>query len=118
MKRRISFGFRERRRDQRRPVTVEGQIDGVRVTLLDLSMTGVGGGVNALGGAADLDLRAGEKRTLQFTGPDGATVSLPVSVRRVDGPARGFGANFAALSEREFDAIEQLMFPRRAAMKA
>lgn len=120
MKRRVTFGTKDQRRDQRRPVSVEGRIDGIRVALLDLSVTGVGGGMIALGDAANLDICEGQSKTLQFTGPGPGdeTVSLPVTIQRVDGTAGAFGAVFAELSARDFDAIEKLMFPHRAKTNA
>ncbi len=114
MTHRVSFGTNEQRRDQRRPVSVEGRIDGGRVDLIDLSITGVGGGTIALGDAASLDIREGQNSILELTGANGQPVSLPVEIQRIDGEAGGFGAKFSELSDDDFDAIEKLMFPRRA----
>ena len=43
MRQRVTFGFKDKRRDQRRPVSLAGTIDGVAVTLTDLSFHGIGG---------------------------------------------------------------------------
>ena len=114
MSQRISFGTKEQRRDQRRPVSIEGTIGGVRVELVDLSFTGVGGGTIALANAEGLDLKGGERSTLMFTGPNGLPVTMPVTIQRIDDAAGAFGAVFSELSDGDFDAIEKLMFPRRA----
>jgi hypothetical protein len=43
MRQRVTFGFKDKRRDQRRPVSLAGTIDGVAVTLTNLSFHGIGG---------------------------------------------------------------------------
>ena len=110
---RVTFGTKEHRRDQRRPVPIEGRIGGVKVELVDLSLTGVGGGTVSLAGTSGMSLQEGESTSLEFTGPDGQTITLPVTIQRFDDGASGFGAVFSQLSGQDFDAIEKLMFPRR-----
>ena len=117
MKQRVSFGIKEQRRDQRRPVSIPGSIGGVRVDLIDVSVTGIGGGTLALANAAGLNFQEGQDTTLEFTAPDGRQVTLPVRIRRIDNAAGDFGAVFTKLSDRDFDAIEKLMFPRRGIAK-
>ena len=58
---RVSFGIKEHRRDQRRPVSVAGSIGGVPVGLINLSFTGVGCGTVALENADGLDLQVGQE---------------------------------------------------------
>ncbi len=118
MKQRVSFGAKERRRDQRRPISIEGSIDGVRVDLFDLSFAGVGGCTIVLGKSAGLNIREGQDATLAFTDPDGRQVTLSVKIQRIDHAAGEFGATFLNLSDRDFDAVEKLMFPRRGNAKA
>jgi hypothetical protein len=117
MKQRVTVGAKEQRRDQRRPVSIAAAVGGIPVDLVDLSLTGVGGGTIALGEAAGLDIREGQDHTLDFTGPDGQPVSLRVKIQRIDHAAGEFAAAFAELSDTDFDAIEKLMFPRRGAAK-
>jgi hypothetical protein len=111
---RVTFGAKEQRRDQRRPISIEGSIGGVRVDLVDLSFTGIRGGMLSLGDAAGLDLQEGEGTVLEFTAPNGERVALPVTIQRIDDQDGAFGAVFSELSSEDFDAIEKLMFPRRA----
>ncbi len=118
MTQKYSYGTHEQRRDQRRPVSIEGSIGGVPVDLVDLSVTGVGGGTIALGDAAGLDIREGQHTTLNFTGPDGQPVALRVKIERIDHAAGEFAAAFDELSDGDFAAIEKLMFPRRGAARA
>jgi hypothetical protein len=118
MSQKVSYATKEQRRDQRRPVSIEGSVAGVRVDLVDLSLTGVGGGTIALGDAAGLDIREGQHTTLDFTGPDGQPVALRVKIERIDHAAGAFAAAFEELSDTDFDAIEKLMFPRRGAARA
>ena len=118
MSQRVSFGIKEKRRDQRRPVSIKASIGGVGVDLIDLSLTGVGGGTIALGSADGLDLKGGQISTLMFTGANGQLVTLPVTIQRIDDAGGEFGALFTELSDADFDAIEKLMFPRRGGAKA
>jgi hypothetical protein len=113
MRKRTSFGSKEHRRDQRRPVSIAGFLDGVRVDLIDLSMSGLGARTVALGQAPGLELEEGQEAKLTFTDPDNREVTLAVTIRRVDHEAGAFGATFTGLSEHGFDVIEKLMFPRR-----
>lgn len=108
---RVTLGAKEQRRDQRRPISIEGSIGGVRVDLVDLSFTGIRGGTLSLGDAARQSFQEGQNTTLEFAGMDGDTVSLPVTIQRIDDST--FGAVFSELSSEDFDAIEKLMFPRR-----
>jgi hypothetical protein len=109
MKKRTSFGSKEHRRDQRRPVSIAGSLDGVRIDL----MTGVGARTVALGETPGLELQEGQEAELTFTDPDNREVTLTVTIRRVDHEAGAFGATFTGLSDQGFDVIEKLMFPRR-----
>jgi hypothetical protein len=109
---RVTLGAKEQRRDQRRPISIEGSIGGVRVDLVDLSVTGIRGGTLSLGDATGQSFQEGQNTTLEFTAMNGDTVSLPVTIQRIDDNA--FGAVFSELSSEDFDAIEKLMFPRRA----
>ncbi len=118
MKQRVSFGAKEKRRDQRRAISIEGSIDGVRVDLIDLSVTGLGGRTIALRNSASLYIHEGRYATLEFTSPDGQQVALSVKIQRIDHAAGEFGATFLNLSDRDFDAVEKLMFPRRGNAKA
>ena len=118
MSQRFTYLSKEQRRDQRRPVSIEGAIGGVRVDLVDLSLTGVGGGTIALSGAAGLELREGQDTTLEFTDRDGQPVALRVKIQRIDHAAGAFAAALDELSDSDFDAIEKLMFPRRGAAQA
>lgn len=118
MTQRVSYATKEQRRDQRRPISIAGSIGGVQVDLVDLSVTGVGGGTFALADTNGLEIYEGQDTTLDLTGPDGRLVALRVTIERIDHGAGAFGAAFAELSDHDFDAIEKLMFPRRGAARA
>ncbi len=118
MTQRVSFAAKERRRDQRRSVSVEASIGGIQVGVIDLSFTGVGCGTVELGNVAGLKIEVGRDTILEFAGPDGRQVALPVTIQRIDDAAGQIGATFVELSDRNFDVIEMLMFPRRGAAKA
>ncbi len=141
MKQRVTFGFKDQRHDQRRPVSRAGSIDGAAVTLTDLSFHGIGGcfvepadlvkllpepkQIESEKPKEDQDngqgVDDGEEEneeeeinaTLEFTVADGVHITLEVTLQRVDRSAGTFGATFKTLSNAQFDAIERLMFPRR-----
>lgn len=113
MKHRVTYAAKEKRRDQRRPVAIEGSIGGVRVGLADLSVAGVGGGTIALQDTPGAPLEANQRTVLEFTAATGRSVRIPVTIERLDHAAGAFGATFAELSDEDFAAIEKLMFPRR-----
>ncbi|NKB48937.1 MAG: hypothetical protein GKS02_06185 [Alphaproteobacteria bacterium] len=113
MKKRTTFDAKEKRRDQRRPVSIDGMIDGVRFDLIDISLSGLGARTVALGQADGLELEEDQEASLTFTAPDNQQVTLAVTIRRIDHEAGEFGATFARISDQEFDAIEKLMFPCR-----
>ena len=140
MKQRVTFGFKDQRHDQRRPVSRAGSIDGAAVTLTDLSFHGIGGcfvepadlvkllpepkQIESEKPKEDQDngqgVDDGEEEnifaTLEFTVGDGQQMTFEVAIRRVDRSAGTFGATFTTLSNAQFDAIEKLMFPRRGAV--
>ena len=113
VRQRVTFGFKEKRRNQRRPVTVEGVVGGVRVDLFNLSFTGSGGRIVDYDAEAELPIEEGTVTTLAFTGAGAQEVSLTATIQRID-PATGeIGVTFSALPDRAFDTIEKLMFPPR-----
>ncbi len=116
----VAKGTRAQRRNQRRPVSRRGWIDGIPVDLFDLSCTGFGAGTPDLGSPNGPNIESGLETTLKLAGPDGEEMNLPITIHGIDYRLKQFGASFAMLSERDADAIEKLMFPRRikAAKKA
>jgi len=113
MRQRVSFSAREQRRDQRRAVDIEGTLDGYPVQIVDLSLSGVGGGCVELREKQTLDLQEGQYAVLEFRGADDQPVALNVEIRRIFDETGEFGAVFHDISDNDFDAIERLMFPRR-----
>ncbi len=118
MRQRVTFGTKEQRRDQRRPVSIAGSIAGARVDLVDLSISGIGGGDLSLRGGVDVAIEEGQHTILEFAGADGTAVRLPITIERIDQATGEFGASITSLSDSDFDAIERLMFPRRGGANA
>lgn len=118
MTQRVTFSTKEQRRDQRRPVAIEASLDGQKVQIVDLSLTGVGGGGVELVETDTLELQEGQYAVLEFHGENNQRVSLNVEIRRVFEETGEFGAVFHDISATDFDAIERLMFPRRGSAKA
>jgi len=117
MKQRVAFSSKEQRRDQRRAVSIEASLDGQRIKIVDLSLSGFGGGAVELQETESIDLQEGQYAVLEFRGNNDQRVSLNIEIRRVFEETGEFGAVFHDISERDFDAIEKLMFPRRGTAK-
>ena len=113
MKQRVSYSSREQRRDQRRAVSIAACLDGQPIEIVDLSLSGVGGGAVELHETESVDLQEGQYAVLEFRGVDDQLVSLNIEIRRVFEETGEFGAVFHDISASDFDAIERLMFPRR-----
>lgn len=118
MKQRVTYSLKEQRRDQRRPVSIDGTLDGQPVQIIDLSLTGVGGGGVELIETDTIELQEGQYAVLEFRGYNDQRVSLDVEIRRVFEDTGEFGAVFHDISATDFDAIERLMFPRRGNVKS
>lgn len=118
MTQRVSFSLKEQRRNQRRPVAIEATLDGHTVQIIDISLTGVGGGGVELLQKQSTGLEEGQYTVLEFYGENNQRVSLNVEIRRVFEETGEFGAVFHDISSADFDAIEKLMFPRRGSGKA
>jgi len=115
---RVSFSTKEQRRDQRRAVSIEASLDGHAVQIVNLSLTGVGGGGVELLETEALELQEGQYAVLEFRGENDQPVTLNIEIRRVFEDTGEFGAVFHDISAADFDAIESLMFPRRGNAKS
>ncbi len=117
MKQRVAYSSKEQRRDQRRAVSIEASLDGRRIEIVDLSLSGFGGGAVDLQETESVDLQEGQYAVLEFRGNDDQHVSLNIEIRRVFEETGEFGAVFHDISDSDFNAIERLMFPRRGNSK-
>ena len=113
MRKRTAFSTKEKRRDQRRPVSIAGSLDGAPVDLFDLSFGGLGGRADVRANTAELNFQEGQRVTFTFSGPNNKPVAWKVMIQRVDPRVGEFGATFVGLSSKQFDLIENLMFPHR-----
>lgn len=113
MKQRVTFGPKEKRRNQRRPVALTATLGGVSVDLFDLSFTGTGGRIVGFDEASELPFEEGAVAMLEFSCPDGHRVVLKAAIQRLDRTTGELGATFSTLGDRDFRAIEKLMFPPR-----
>jgi hypothetical protein len=117
MTQRVSFSVKEKRRDQRRQVSIRGSIDGCPVEIVDLSLSGVGGGAVELRETQPLDLQEGQYTILELRGENEQHIELNIEIRRVFADTAEFGAVFHDISSSDFDTIEKLMFRRRGNAK-
>jgi hypothetical protein len=118
MRQRVAYSSKEHRRDQRRAVSIEASLDGHPIEIVNMSLSGIGGGTVELHEREELDLQEGQYAVLEFRGDNEQRVALNIEIRRVFSDTGEFGAVFHDISAADFDAIERLMFPRRGNAKS
>ena len=103
----------ERRRNMRRPTSVEAELKGHPVHVVDASLGGVGIGSVELMSEKDLGMAVGEEPELELRGADGRPAEfVPIEIVRTE-PAHGrIGARFTGLSDDQFRLIELLIMGR------
>lgn len=114
MNQRITYANKDRRHDQRRSVLLPGSIDGIQVELTDVGLSGIGGSVRNTSDAANLSADGDETARLEFATGAGQQIAVEITIEWLDLYTGAFGASFVKLTNKQFDAIENLMFPRRA----
>lgn len=102
----------ERRRHRRSASFIKAEMNGQPITILDVSLGGVGGTIELRGDAASMPA-PGEQGTVVLRPDAGASVALTVEVMRVDAGEQLFGARIVEMGEAEF-AFMQQHFARRA----
>ena len=102
----------ERRRHKRSPSFIKAEMNGQPITILDVSLGGVGGTIE-LRGDTDILPEPGEDGTVTLLPDDGASITLTVEVVRVDSQAHLFGARIVEMGEEQFDFMRQ-HFAKRA----
>ncbi len=109
----VGYTRGEQRRDRRRQAIVGGIIDGVRVRLHDISHSGVDVEIED----AEVDLArwaVGQTCALLLEGSD-TDGALDLRIARIDADAGHLAGKFDAVSDEQYELIEQLVLRGRLA---
>ena len=96
----------ERRRHTRHPSFIKAEMNGQPITILDVSLGGVGGSIE-LRGDTDILPEPGEEGTVTLVPDEGDSVMLTVEIVRVDAEAHLFGARIVEMGEEQFEFMKQ-----------
>ncbi len=96
----------ERRRHERHASFIKAEMNGRPVTILDVSLGGIGGTIE-LRGDTDILPEPSEHGTVTLLPDEGASVTLTVEVVRVDADAHLFGARIVEMGEQQFEFMQQ-----------
>ena len=97
----------ERRSHARRSASIKAELNGQPVTVLDISLGGIGGTVELHGNIQSIPL-PGEAATVVLDPEGEAPVALTVELRRVGESLNRFGARIVELSAEQAQAVERL----------
>ncbi len=111
MSRNITVKPRNRRRDRRRYLDLQAQIDGQDVSLTDISLTGFGAAIDPTQATVP-DLPLGHRGRLEIWLSDGQRLLMDVEIMRELTRDGLFGGRFVDLSDRHFRLIEGLLLGR------
>lgn len=102
----------ERRRDRRRPIELAARIGDQTVTIIDISLGGVGmAGATALADRSR-SFRHGEQHRILLEVPSYGLLELMVEVARIDGATNALGLRFVGLDLANYRVIERLAIGR------
>jgi hypothetical protein len=128
----VAVTHKERRRDLRRPVNFDGLVNDGRITVVDISSSGVGargldkGGSFSAGDedyeleirpldsgkSKDSDLEPGDIAELKVFKEKALVLSIQVEIVRVDKDADSLGARFINIEDGQYRVIEKLVTGR------
>ena len=101
---------KERRRDRRRGVILDGRLDGHPVRVLDVGFGGIQGAIEISGESEQLPIIGREYR-LELDDGSG-TVWFVITVVRVNLGKGLFGAHFTGLDDEQYRNLERLILGR------
>ena len=107
----IEVGLEERRRDRRRPIMLEGRLEGHTIAIVDISFGGLAGAAELLGKSSWLP-EAGREMELELAPNSGKARTFTIEIIRVDPVDGQFGARFLGLDDAQYRVIERLMMGR------
>lgn len=103
----------ERRRDRRRETLLEGRLQGQAISIVDISLGGLGAAVHFVGHADGWVPDLGGEATLELFCDSGAVHAFDVEVVRCDPVDGHFGVRFLTLDDRHYSVVERLVMGRK-----
>ena len=103
----------ERRRDRRRETLLEGLLQGHPISIVDISLGGLGAAVHFVGHAEDWVPDLGGDASLELLCDSGTVHAFEVEVVRCDPVDGHFGVRFLSLDDRQYNVIERLVMGRK-----
>ena len=101
----------ERRRDKRRPSFIKASLNGQPITILDVSLGGLGGTIELHHETGDLPA-PGDLATIELEPDSDKAILLTVEVIRADRELGLFGAHIVEMGDSQFRALERLTLGR------
>ena len=103
----------ERRRDRRRETLLEGRLQGHPVSIVDVSLGGLGAAVHFVGHVDGWVPDLGGDSTLELLADSGEVHSFEVEVVRCDPVDGHFGVRFLSLDDHQYGVVERLVMGRK-----
>ena len=97
----------ERRRHARHPSYIKAELNGQAITILDVSLGGLGGTID-LQGELERIPAPGEQATVVLRTDGDRSVVLTVELIRVDADRKNFGAQIVEMGDDQFQLLKGL----------
>ncbi len=103
----------ERRRDRRRETLIEGRLQGHPISIVDISLGGLGAAVHFVGHVDGWVPDIGGEANLELLSETGELHAFDVEVVRCDPVDGHFGVRFISLSDEQYRLVERLVMRRK-----
>ena len=103
----------ERRRHARHPSYIKAELNGQAITILDVSLGGLGGTID-LRGELETIPEPGEQATVVLRTDGDRSVTLTVELIRVDADRKNFGAQIVEMGDDQFQFLRRLYEDQQA----
>ena len=103
----------ERRRDRRRETLLEGRLQGHPISIVDVSLGGLGAAAHFVGHGDGWVPDLGGDLTLELLSHSGEVHGFDVEVVRCDPVDGHFGVRFLSLDDHQYRVVERLVMGRR-----
>lgn len=96
----------ERRKHKRHASFIKAEMNGQPVTILDVSLGGIGGTIELRGDASDIP-RQGDQAQVVLRPDKGGPTTLTVEVVRIEREQNLFGARIVEMGEEQFEFMKR-----------
>ncbi len=103
----------ERRRDRRRETLLEGRLQGHAISIVDVSLGGLGAAVHFVGHGDGWVPDLGGDAALELLSDSGEVHKFDVEVVRCEPVDGHFGVRFLALDDHQYTVVERLVTGRK-----